>query len=117
MSKRLPTRLPPKAEEEDRRPVDHHHAKVSHDDQLFGSVGTRDVVAALAEKGFTLDPRQVHLHESWKQLGSYSVELGLHKTVIANITVNVIDSDPEGKSLKETIDEATGAEQPAEQEA
>jgi len=83
-------------------------AKVSHDDHLFGSVGTRDIVNALAEKGFELDPRQVHLHENFKRLGRYEVVLGLHRDVHAQIAVNVVDVDPQGRDLDEVIAEATG---------
>jgi large subunit ribosomal protein L9 len=96
-------------------------AKVSHDRHLFGSVGVREIVTALAGQGFTLDPRQVHLNDSFKELGSYEVVLRLYKKIDAIITVEVVDSDPAGRGLREVIDEITAppavAGVPAEDQA
>lgn len=91
-------------------------AKVSHDTHLFGSVGTRDIVAALADKGYTFDSKQVHVHESFKKLGSYEVVLKLFKTVEATIKVNVIDADPEGQKLQEVLAAADGDDADAQAE-
>ena len=78
-------------------------AKVSAGTALFGSVGTREVVAALAKSGFTIDPKQVHLHESFKSLGKYSVVIRLFKDVDATIEVEVVDADPQGTTMEEVI--------------
>jgi large subunit ribosomal protein L9 len=86
-------------------------AKVSHDRHLFGSVGTLEIVAAMADKGHKLDPRQVHLHENFKELGSYTVLLKLFRTVDVNITVNVVDADPQGQSMDEVLATADGEEE------
>ena len=47
-------------------------ARVAHDTTLFGSVGARDIVEAVAKSGIKLLPNQVHVHENFKQLGSCS---------------------------------------------
>jgi len=78
-------------------------AKVAHDDELFGSIGSKEVVAALAKSGIELDTKQVHLHDKLRKLGRYQVEIGLHKKVLVTITVEVVNSDPNAPSLDETL--------------
>ena len=78
-------------------------AKVSTGTALFGSVGTREIVAALAKSGYNIDPKQVHLHESFKSLGKYSVVIRLFKEVDATIEVEVVDADPQGTTMEEVI--------------
>src|SRR6266478_4263306 len=63
--------------------------KAGENDQLFGSVGTKDVADALAAKNFTIDRRKVQLDEPIKQLGEFKVPVRLHRDVTAEITVVV----------------------------
>jgi large subunit ribosomal protein L9 len=63
--------------------------KAGENDQLFGSVTSKDVADALAAKNFTIDRRKVHLDEPIKQLGEYKVPVRLHKDVTAEVTVVV----------------------------
>jgi large subunit ribosomal protein L9 len=63
--------------------------KAGENDQLFGSVTSKDVAEALAVKGYTIDRRKVQLDEPIKQLGEYKVPVRLHKDVTAEITVVV----------------------------
>ena len=63
--------------------------KAGENDQLFGSVTSKDVVDALAGKNFTIDRRKVQLDEPIKQLGEYKVPVRLHKDVTAEVTVVV----------------------------
>jgi large subunit ribosomal protein L9 len=63
--------------------------KAGENDQLFGSVTSKDVADALAAKGYTVDRRKVQLDEPIKQLGEYKVPVRLHKEVTAEITVVV----------------------------
>jgi large subunit ribosomal protein L9 len=86
-------------------------AKVAHDDVLFGSVGTRDVVRALEQGGFVVDPRQVHMHENLKRVGEYEVTVQLHRSVEAVIKVAVLNADPQGSTMDEAL-----AEQPKAQD-
>lgn len=98
-------------------------AKVAHDDELFGSVGSKEIVAALAKSGFELDTKQIHLHDKLRKLGRYQVEIGLHKKVVVTITLEVVNSDPNAPSLDETLAQlaaaraAKKAEKPAEKPA
>jgi large subunit ribosomal protein L9 len=63
--------------------------KAGENDQLFGSVTSKDVGDGLAAKGFTIDRRKIQLDEPIKQLGEFKVPVRLHKDVTAEVTVIV----------------------------
>ncbi|MCP3140740.1 50S ribosomal protein L9 [Pyxidicoccus xibeiensis] len=63
--------------------------KVGEQDKLFGSVTVLDIAEAVAAQGQTVDRRAIHLPEPIKSLGSYEVELRLHREVVAKIKVEV----------------------------
>jgi len=67
--------------------------KAGENDQLFGSVTSKDVADALAAANFTIDRRKVQLDEPIKQLGEYKVPVRLHRDVTAEITVVVAKED------------------------
>jgi large subunit ribosomal protein L9 len=65
--------------------------KAGENDQLFGSVTSKDVADALAAKDFTaVDRRRIQMDEPIKQLGEYKIPVKLHKDVTAEITVIVV---------------------------
>ena len=64
--------------------------KAGENDQLFGSVTSKDVGDALAAKNFTIDRRKIQLDEPIKQLGEFKVPVRLHKDVTAEVTVHVV---------------------------
>jgi large subunit ribosomal protein L9 len=63
--------------------------KSGENDQLFGSVTSKDVADALAAKGFTIDRRKIQLDEPIKSLGEFKVPVKLHREVTAEVTVVV----------------------------
>lgn len=63
--------------------------KAGENDQLFGSVTSKDVADALAAAGYSVDRRKIQLDEPIKQLGEFKVPVRLHKNVTAEITVTV----------------------------
>jgi large subunit ribosomal protein L9 len=63
--------------------------KSGENDQLFGSVTSKDVADALAAKGFTIDRRKIQLDEPIKSLGEFKVPVRLHREVTAEVTVVV----------------------------
>ena len=67
--------------------------KAGENDQLFGSVTSKDVADALAAKNYTIDRRKIQLDEPIKQLGEFKVPVKLHKDVIAEITVVVVKEE------------------------
>jgi large subunit ribosomal protein L9 len=64
--------------------------KAGENDQLFGSVTSKDVAGALAALNFTIDRRKIQLDEAIKQLGEFKVPVRLYRDVTAEITVNVV---------------------------
>ena len=58
-------------------------------DQLFGSVTSGDIADVLEKKGFSLDRRQIQLHEPLKSLGEFAVPVKLHKDVTAHLKVMI----------------------------
>ena len=64
--------------------------KAGENDQLFGSVTSKDIVEALEQQGYTIDRRKIALEEPIRTLGEYKVTLRLHREVPAEITVRVV---------------------------
>jgi large subunit ribosomal protein L9 len=66
------------------------HARVGTEGRLFGSVGTGEVVAAIAtQTGIELDRRQLRLDEPIKEAGSHLIPVKLHADVEFPVTVEV----------------------------
>jgi large subunit ribosomal protein L9 len=64
--------------------------KAGENDQLFGSVTSKDVAEALEKKNYTIDRRKIQLDEPIKQLGEHKISVRLHRDVTAEITINVV---------------------------
>ena len=67
--------------------------KAGENEQLFGSVTTKDIVEALEKQNFTIDRRKIQLDEPIKQLGTFTVPVRQHRDVTADITVQVVKED------------------------
>ncbi len=64
-------------------------AKVGEDDRLFGSITTGDIAKKLAEAGYPIDKRKLHLDENIKTLGEHSVSVKLEEGLTTSIKVTV----------------------------
>lgn len=64
--------------------------QVGEEDKLFGSVTSRDIEAALKDKGITIDHKKVHLPEPIKTIGYHTVEIKLGSGVTGKIKVVVV---------------------------
>lgn len=64
--------------------------KVGEEDRLFGSVTLKDIHAAVKAKGMDLDRKKMHLADTIKALGDYSVDVRLLPDVHATLKVSVI---------------------------
>jgi len=67
--------------------------KAGEKDQLFGSVTSSDIGAALEAKGYSLDRRKIHLDEPLKHIGEFKVPIRLYKGVEATVKV-LVDKEP-----------------------
>ncbi len=85
--------------------------------QLYGSVSTRDIAAAVTEGGFSIDRRQVMLDRPIKTLGLHEVRVQLHAEVEPRITVNVARSPDEAARQARGEDVSSKAMSEAEEEA
>lgn len=64
--------------------------KAGDDGRLFGSVGAKDIAAALAAQGVTIDKKKIQLADPIKAVGSYEVPAKLGTDVSAVIKVEVV---------------------------
>jgi large subunit ribosomal protein L9 len=65
------------------------HQKAGENDQLFGSVTSKDIAEALEAQGYTIERRKIVLEEPIKTLGEFKVPVRLHREVTTEITVTV----------------------------
>ena len=63
--------------------------KAGENDQLFGSVTSKDIAEAIARQGYNIERRQVLLEDPIKQLGEYRVPVRLHRDVTIEVPVTV----------------------------
>lgn len=67
--------------------------KAGENDQLFGSVTSKDIAEALEKQNYMIDRRKIQLDDPIKQLGEYKVPVRLHREVTAELTVHVVKED------------------------
>jgi large subunit ribosomal protein L9 len=66
-------------------------AKAGENGKLFGAVTNADVAAAIARSlSVAIDKHKIELASQIKAIGSYPVEIRLHKDVIARAAVDVV---------------------------
>ncbi len=75
---------------------------------LFGSVTAADIGQELAEKGFDIDKRRVHLDEVIKELGNFEAVVSVHRDIDVTIPVHVIR--PGGQVEEAEEDAVEGAD-------
>ena len=63
--------------------------KAGENDQLFGSVTSKDIADLLERQGYTIDRRKIQLDGAIKTLGEHKVPIRLHRDVTAEVTVHV----------------------------
>jgi large subunit ribosomal protein L9 len=67
--------------------------KAGENDQLFGSVTSKDIAEALEQQGYTIERRKIVLDEPIKTLGEFKVPLKLHRDVTTEVTVQVVKEE------------------------
>src|SRR5271169_1730698 len=67
--------------------------KAGENDQLFGSVTSKDIAEALENQGYTIERRKIVLEEPIKTLGEFQVPVRLHREVTAEVTVHVVKEE------------------------
>lgn len=64
--------------------------QAGEEDKLFGSVTSRDIEAALKDKGITVDHKKIALPEPIKTIGYHTVDIKLGSSVTGKIKVVVV---------------------------
>jgi large subunit ribosomal protein L9 len=64
--------------------------KAGEQEQLFGSVTVKDIAEGLAQQGYQIERRKIHMDEPIKQLGEFKIPVRLHREVTVEITVQVV---------------------------
>jgi len=72
--------------------------RVGDENRLFGSVGSKDIAEALAEKGIEIDRRAILLAEPIKSIGEFTVNVKVGYQMTSPLKVQVV---PEGGALPE----------------
>jgi large subunit ribosomal protein L9 len=67
--------------------------KAGDNDQLFGSVTSKDIAESLEKQNYQIDRRKIQLEEPIKTLGEFKVPIRLHRDVTVEVTVNVVKED------------------------
>ncbi|HOG23529.1 MAG TPA: 50S ribosomal protein L9 [Candidatus Omnitrophota bacterium] len=64
--------------------------KAGEGDKLYGSVGPEEVCAALVQKGYEFDKKQIRMREHLKNLGTHHVDLEIYPQVKTRLTVELV---------------------------
>jgi len=63
--------------------------KVGTGGKAFGSIGVRDIVKQLQERGYVLDKKQVRLSDTIKAAGEFEAQIQLHSDVLVPVSIEV----------------------------
>ena len=67
-------------------------SKASEDGRLFGSVGTREIAAAIKEaRGLKIEKRKILLEEPIKKIGTYMVEIEVGQDTISSVKTMIVE--------------------------
>jgi len=75
--------------------------KAGKDGKLFGSVTGKDIEQGLAEQGFAIDRKKIHLAQPIKALGTVAVPIKLHRDVTATVSIEVVKKQDEETAAHE----------------
>lgn len=74
--------------------------KAGEKDIIFGSVSTSDIKEALHELGYEIDKKKILLDDHIKRLGNYTVPIKVFHEDRAEVKVEVVKEEEEGKEEK-----------------
>lgn len=82
-------------------------ARANEEGALYGSVGRRDVAAALAKEGYYLEPDQIILNPPIRHLDTVSVEVRLADDLKTMVKVWVVREKVAGEDGEEETDQVS----------
>jgi len=63
--------------------------KTGKDDQVFGTISSKQIHEELEKLGYKIDKKKIELDTPINSLGYHEVKINLHKKVTANVTVHL----------------------------
>lgn len=64
--------------------------KTGKQDQVFGTISTKQISSELERIGYKIDKKKIVLDEAISSLGYHEVKINLHKKVIATVTIELV---------------------------
>lgn len=64
--------------------------KTGKNDQVFGSISTKQISSELEKIGYKIDKKKIVLDEAISSLGYHEVKINLHKNVVGIVTVELV---------------------------
>ena len=58
-------------------------------DQVFGTISTKQIASSLEQKGIKVDKKKIIMDHQISSLGFHNIKIELHKTVIANLKIEL----------------------------
>ena len=86
--------------------------KAGESGTLFGSVTSIDIEAALNEKGYEIERRNIILKSPIKEIGEYTIPVKLHRDVTLELPITV---SVEGEVIQEKLEEEGSATDSSEE--
>lgn len=77
--------------------------------QLFGSITTRDIAAALEKLGYTIDRHKIVIRKPIRMVGEHEVLIHLHRDVDIPIAIRVLAEGQKAETAEAEEGEETGA--------
>jgi len=65
-------------------------ARVGEEGKLFGSITTAHIAELLAEKGYEIDRRKIHLSEPLREIGDHVVPIRLQRDLTAEVALKIV---------------------------
>ena len=65
------------------------HLRAGKEDQVFGSISTKQISNELKRLGYEIDKKKIKIDGEITSLGMHTVEVELHKQVIAKVKIHV----------------------------
>ena len=63
--------------------------KTGANDKVFGSISAKQIEEELKKKGFNINKKQIKINDAISSLGFHNVNIELHKSVIANLKIQL----------------------------
>lgn len=82
--------------------------------QLFGSITTRDIAAALEKLGYTIDRHKIVIRKPIRMVGEHEVMIHLHRDIDIPIAIRVLGEGQKAETAEAEAGEETGAAEAAD---